>query len=295
MSKRKIAMTSELTPGIAPYPLAERGNINLRACDLDALEIGESYRKARACVAESVRYVIEVGRALIRKKDSLDYGDWLPWLDANADALGFKRAAAARMMDAARRFRVNEECGESEALQISRQVWGNDNVRGTQGTGENEWYTPREYIEAARDVLGEIDLDPATSEYAQSAIGATRYFTKDDDGLEHEWHGRVWLNPPYAQPLIAHFVAKMIQEFGAGRTTAAIMLTHNYTDTEWFHNAAGVANAICFTRGRIRFYQPDGAIAAPTQGQTFFYFGDNVRLFTERFAEIGLVWWGARA
>src|SRR5262249_1038714 len=40
-------MTSELTPGITPYPLAERGNINL-SCDLDALSIGESYRKARA-------------------------------------------------------------------------------------------------------------------------------------------------------------------------------------------------------------------------------------------------------
>src|SRR5262249_58304497 len=176
---------------------------------------------------------------------------------------------------------------------ISRQVWGNDNVRGTQGTGENEWYTPGEYIEAARTVLGEIDLDPATSEYAQSAIGAARYFTKDDDGLSKEWHGRVWLNPPSAQPAIAHFVAKMIQEYGAGRVTTAIMLTHNYSDAAWFQDAGSVANAVCFTRGRIRFYQPDGVIAQPTQGQTFFYFGDKPRTFIERFAEIGLVWEGA--
>ena len=48
-------MSSELTPGILPYPLAERGNIIIKGRDSDALAIGENYRKARASAAESVR------------------------------------------------------------------------------------------------------------------------------------------------------------------------------------------------------------------------------------------------
>jgi hypothetical protein len=99
----------------------------------------------------------------------------------------------------------------------------------------------------------------------------------------------VWLNPPYAQPLIAQFVSKMVIERMASHVTAAIMLTHNYTDTAWFHEAANTADAICFTRGRVKFYEPDGGVAAPTQGQAFFYFGDDVKLFSKKFKSVGFV------
>src|SRR5215204_2535296 len=152
---------------------------------------------------------------------------------------------------------------------------GTTDQRGASGTGENEWFTPAEHIELARAVLGEIDLDPASHAKAQKVVKAKQYLTKADNGLAGEWRGRVWLNPPYAQPAIAEFVSKMCAERLANRVSAAIMLTHNYTDTAWFHEAAGVADAICFTRGRVKFYEPGGAIAAPTQGQAFFYFGDK--------------------
>jgi phage N-6-adenine-methyltransferase len=159
-------------------------------------------------------------------------------------------------------------------------------VRGAEGTGENEWFTPEEYIELARVALGgEIDLDPASHDEAQRVVLATRFFTKADDGLAHEWHGRVYLNPPYAQPLIAQFVDKLVEERIAGRVSAAIMLTHNYTDAGWFETAASVADAIGFTRGRVKFYNPN-KVAAPTQGQAFFYFGDDVARFTEVFKDV---------
>jgi hypothetical protein len=75
----------------------------------------------------------------------------------------------------------------------------------------------------------------------------------------------------------------------SGRTTEAIALTHNYTDTGWFQKAARAASAICFTRGRIRFVSPSGTLAAPTQGQAFLYFGHRPDSFAEVFADVGFV------
>ena len=67
------------------------------------------------------------------------------------------------------------------------------------------------------------------------------------------------------------------------------MLTHNYSDTTWFHEALSIANAICLTRGRVKFCEPDGTEAAPTQGQAFFYFGPRVDLFAQHFGGVGHV------
>jgi phage N-6-adenine-methyltransferase len=159
-----------------------------------------------------------------------------------------------------------------------------------EGTGDNEWFTPPEYIAAAREVMGGIDLDPATHAEAQKIVQAERIHTRQDSGLAHEWHGRVWLNPPYAPPLIGQFVGKLVQEVAAGRVQQAILLTHNYTDTAWFHEAATHAALLCFTRGRIRFTDIDGSPCSPTQGQCFFYFGcDRRPQFNDIFGAFGFV------
>jgi len=59
-----------------------------------------------------------------------------------------------------------------------------------------EHMTPADYVEAAREVLGVIELDPASSELANGTVRARRYFTKADDGFAQRWGGRVFLNPP---------------------------------------------------------------------------------------------------
>ena len=156
------------------------------------------------------------------------------------------------------------------------------------GTGENEWYTPQEYADMAREVMGCIDLDPASNEQANQVIRAETFYTKDDDGLTKRWTGNVWLNPPYSRDLMPAFVDKLKQSYIDGEVESAILVSHNNTDTGWFHNLASVANAICFPKKRIRFYRGD-EIAAPTNGQAFFYLGNNTKKFASVFAETGFV------
>jgi phage N-6-adenine-methyltransferase len=257
--------------------------------DEEAVEIGDLYARSRNSLSDSVRCLIEAGRRLKAKKESLPHGGWLPWLAANADALGFDGPRTADRLMRAAKMDVNVQFDEKEATQISREMWGNPPQHRTAYTGNYEWHTPAEYVGPARRVLGVIDLDPASCALAQETVRAARYFSADDDGLRQEWRGRVWLNPPYSQPAIEQFIDKLIEELVAARATQAILLTHNSTDTGWFHKAANAAAAICFTRGRIAFVDTDGERAAPPQGQAFFFFGPDTRPFKAEFSQVGFV------
>jgi len=156
-------------------------------------------------------------------------------------------------------------------------------------TGDPESYTPEKYIESARLVLGGIDIDPASNEFANKTVMAEKFYTKDADGLSVSWHGNVFLNPPYSHPLVKQFVFKLIDEYTTGNTKRAILLTNNNTDTNWFYKAAKIAGIVCFTKGRINFKKPDGSLSSPTNGQAFFYFGENKKLFRAEFMQYGLI------
>jgi ParB family chromosome partitioning protein len=158
----------------------------------------------------------------------------------------------------------------------------------TIGTGQNEWYTPAEYIEMARNVMGGIDLDPASCDEANETIKADRYYTKQDSGLNYGWSGRVWLNPPYSRDLMSAFIEKLHEEYQEGAVSQAVIVAHNNTDTKWFQRLAQVSSVICFPKKRIRFYR-DEDLAAPTNGQAFFYLGDFGDSFAEIFGAIGIV------
>jgi ParB family chromosome partitioning protein len=157
-----------------------------------------------------------------------------------------------------------------------------------QCTGEVEWYTPQDYVKAARLTMGSIDVDPASCEKANQTVKASKYYTIDDDGLVQRWEGNVWMNPPYSQPLVAEFCNLLVDKFRKGETKQACVLVNNTTETQHYQNMLNYSQAVCFVKGRIKFIDKYGdAPSTPLQGQTVLYFGDSPRVFAENFSYFG--------
>ncbi len=278
------------------------------AVDQEAIAIGALHRTAQASHADRVLYFGEAGTRLLKKKESLGHGQWLQWLETNRSVLGFNERGARSLINGAQWLSSNWQLANTlEEIVTDPNATDQDlakasdirqliswqfypRIRGTLGRRCNEWYTPGPIIKKACNVFGgAIDLDPASTALAQETVKARQYFDKDQNGLRQQWHGRVWLNPPYAKPLIGRFISKLLMEWNARRVSACIVLTHNYTDAMWFHDAVSAADVVCFTQGRIRFHEPGGELAKPTQGQAIFYFGTEIAAFKREFGRVGFI------
>lgn len=165
-------------------------------------------------------------------------------------------------------------------------IYRNTNV-ATILTGKEEWYTPSQYVESARKVMGSIDLDPASCKRANEIVRAAKFYTKDDDGTQKPWWGNVWLNPPYAATVMSAYVKHLVEQYAAGAFRQAIFLTHNNLDTEWWIRAYQSGGIMCSTKGRIRFYDAFGESNSPTHGHTFIYFGKRRKAFENEFCQYG--------
>jgi phage N-6-adenine-methyltransferase len=171
----------------------------------------------------------------------------------------------------------------------------------------NEWYTPARYVEAARQVMGGIDLDPASCELANKTIKAAHYYTEQDDGLSKEWYGRVWLNPPYGKTvpytikgrfrgggsnnakiktLQVRFITKAIEDYKAKRIEQAILLVTANITLSWFQPLWEYP--ICTPYPKMSFYVPGvSGMQRQVFGNVFVYLGLYVQRFIEVFSRFG--------
>jgi len=136
-----------------------------------------------------------------------------------------------------------------------------------------EWYIPKEYINAARDVMGSIDLDLAFSEEVTAIVQATKYFTAKQTGLKQKWTGRIYLNPPNIRDLLSKFSEVLIEPVKSFLVTGACVLVNNAIETSWFQYLAAHTSAICFLKGRVKFWTSDRLTSSPLQGKLSYISG----------------------
>lgn len=135
--------------------------------------------------------------------------------------------------------------------------------------------------------MGSIDLDPASNIVANEWIKARTFYTKENQGLDKEWRGNVWMNPPYDSKSLKPLIDKLLHE----SIEQAIVLTNNNTDTKNGQCLLQWASAICLVSGRVRFIKPDGSEnKSPLQGQIIYYKGANLAKFKQEFSKHGVVY-----
>jgi len=125
------------------------------------------------------------------------------------------------------------------------------NAHNPNTTAETEtWLTPPHVL----DALGPFDFDPCAGPAPRPWPTAARMISRPDDGLAHEWQGRVWLNPPYGRAVGA-WLARLA-EHGTG---TALLFAR--TDVAWFaEHVWPRASALLFLRGRLKFHRADGSM-----------------------------------
>ncbi len=171
-----------------------------------------------------------------------------------------------------------------------------------------EHYTPAEYVEAARSVMGGIDLDPASCAKANETVKAYLFFDKGYDGLRDDlaWsfkmartgelvRPRVFLNPPGGKVKnkseAALWWAKLARELEAGRVTQFVFVgfTLEILRTAQDYSKYGPVSPLsvrfvrCFPRERICF----GGKKSPTHANVIVYGGHNRAEFIETFSKFG--------
>ncbi len=177
-----------------------------------------------------------------------------------------------------------------------------------QNSSDVEYFTPLPIVNLARQVMGGIDLDPASSTEANAGINARNIYTIKDDGITQPWYGAVWLNHPFGRREIpcapdcakkhthhdyllygnSGWITKLMNEWNEGNIEQACTITYASTSEKWFRPLLEFPQ--CFITTRTNYYLPDGTLKkGVTKGSVVTYLGPRVNRFAQAFNEIGVV------
>lgn len=119
-----------------------------------------------------------------------------------------------------------------------------------------DWETPQWlYDELDKEFHFTVDVC-ATEKNAK----CRDFFSLEVDGLEQNWRGVCWMNPPYGRT-IGKWVRKAYEESQNGATVVCLLPSR--TDTAWWHDYC-LKGEIRFLRGRLKFSNSKNSAPFPS-------------------------------
>jgi hypothetical protein len=158
----------------------------------------------------------------------------------------------------------------------------------------DSWITPPDIIAKVKAVLGNIDLDPASSDHANKTVGAKHYYDVDRDGLTRDWSEcgkglKVYVNPPGGRGKPVAFWKKLVTEYESLNVDEAIFMGFSLEVLQT-SQGKGVPSVghfpTCIPKKRIAFL---GSGTSPTHANVIAYLGGFPERFAMIFREVGVI------
>lgn len=150
-----------------------------------------------------------------------------------------------------------------------------------------DYFTPSELIEAARQAMGGIDLDAASHPLANREHRIPDYFHINRSAFDHDWHGRVWLNPPYGNN--APWFECVRRYVDSGEVTQLCLLSPVWAfNTEIARPLMAMSSAMTLLSPTPKFWGNANNRTGTNQPHAILYFGDRVAEFHAAFAPFGI-------
>jgi hypothetical protein len=150
-------------------------------------------------------------------------------------------------------------------------------------SADDSWGTPPEIIEAARRVLGRIDLDPFSSDEWNKTVKAQEFYSEDpfsgEAGFDLKWHGNVFMNPPGGKWPKGHPRAgrskagaawdKLMTEFSARRVKHAIVVVFSLNQLQSCNSMCSFP--LCVPASRLKYRNAAGDAKSPPHASAIVY------------------------
>jgi phage N-6-adenine-methyltransferase len=135
-----------------------------------------------------------------------------------------------------------------------------------------DWETPPEFF-ALIDSEFHFDLDVCALPRNKKT---PRCYTPEEDGLEQDWHGTCWMNPPYGKEIV-YWVRKAYESAKQGTTVVALVPAR--VDSRWWHEYCMKASEVRFVERRLKFVGATAPAPFPC-ALVVFRPGDNTPKFS---------------